>query len=271
MRDLKFAVFALSIISLPVPAVAHEFWIDPVRYVLSTGDRLQANFRVGENFKGATQSYINHRSRRLDVAVGGEIAPVDADMGDRPAVSLRASGDGLTAVVHATSNSTLTYNEFEKFESFVRHKDAEWTIAAHRQAGLPEAGFKEVYSRYAKTLVGVGSAAGADRAFGLLTELVALENPYTGDMQDGIDVLVLYEGAPRSEAQIEVFEQADDMSVRVSTVTTDAAGRATVPVRPGHTYMLDSVVLRRPSAELAATRDAVWESLWANLTFRVPD
>ncbi len=34
--------------------------------------------------------------------------------------------------------------------------------------------------------------------------------------------------------------------------------------------MLDAVVLREPSEALAAERDVVWESLWANLTFAVP-
>jgi hypothetical protein len=33
--------------------------------------------------------------------------------------------------------------------------------------------------------------------------------------------------------------------------------------------MLDAVVMRAPSADLADGRDAVWESLWANLTFSI--
>ena len=56
----------------------------------------------------------------------------------------------------------------------------------------------------------------------------------------------------------------------VFTLKTDAEGRATVPVKPGYRYMLDSVVLREPAPDLAAGRDVVWESLWANLTFAVP-
>ena len=52
---------------------------------------------------------------------------------------------------------------------------------------------------------------------------------------------------------------------------TDSEGRVTVPVKSGHRYMLDAVVLREPSANLAEATGAVWESLWANLTFEVPE
>ena len=65
-----------------------------------------------------------------------------------------------------------------------------------------------------------------------------------------------------------------EVSVRGGTtreVRTDAAGEARVPVLPGRHYMLDAVVLRAPAAELAEARDVVWESIWANLTFAVPD
>jgi len=68
-----------------------------------------------------------------------------------------------------------------------------------------------------------------------------------------------------------VFEKAPDGAVAVSTITTDGDGRALIAVRPGHRYMLDSVVLREPSAEVAEATGAVWESLWANLTFAVPE
>jgi hypothetical protein len=83
-------------------------------------------------------------------------------------------------------------------------------------------------------------------------------------------VRVLYRGAPRADEQVEIFEKAADNSVTVSTVRTDAGGVAVIPVKPGFTYMLDSVVLREPEAALAAELDVVWESLWANLTFAVP-
>ena len=102
----------------------------------------------------------------------------------------------------------------------------------------------------------------------MVTEFVALENPYTGDMTDGFDVLALYEGAPLQDVQVEVFRKAADGTVVITTERTDDAGRATIPVMPGHRYMLDTVILR--PLEVVDEGDASWETLWANLTFEVP-
>lgn len=196
--------------------------------------------------------------------------PVDGRLGDRPALNQVPPGEGLLVVVHETTDNKLTYSEFAKFEKFVTHKDARWTLAAHADRGLPDDGFGEAYSRYAKSLVAVGEGTGQDRAFGLLTELVAGANPYTDDVSNGLPVTLYYEGNPRSDAQIEVFEKAADGTVEITTVRTDRAGQAVIPVKPGHRYMLDAVVLRIPSPALAEAGGVVWESLWANLTFEIP-
>ena len=49
--------------------------------------------------------------------------------------------------------------------------------------------FSEIYTRYSKALVGVGSSIGSDQANNLELELIAKENPYTDDMSDGIEIL----------------------------------------------------------------------------------
>ena len=271
MRLLKSLAICLPALLAPVAALGHEFWIEPQEFQPPNGASVIADFRNGEEFKGPSQSYISQRSRRLDGALGDDITAINPRMGDRPAISIAPEGEGLLVLIHATADSIITYREIEKFEAFVRHKDAVHALEAQVEEVWPADGLREAYSRYAKSLVALGDGAGSDREFGLLTELVALENPYSGDVSDGLDVALFYAGQPRSSAQIEVFERAPDTSVKVSLVQTDDLGRATIPVRPGHVYMLDAVVLRRPTAELAAERNVLWESLWANLTFLVPE
>lgn len=229
-----------------------------------------AELRVGQNFGGASQAYIPHQFRRFDYAYNDQTAPVAGRMGDRPAARIETSSEGLMVLIHATTDLKITWDEFEKFESFVKHKDAEWVLDEHRSEGSSQVDVAEAYSRYAKSLVAVGSGAGSDFETGLETEIVALENPYVDDMADGIDVRVLYQGKPRISEQVEVFEKSEDGEVTVFTLQTDGSGTATIPVKSGHHYMLDSVVLRKPSEELANSRSVLWESLWANLTFAIP-
>lgn len=245
-------------------ANAHEFWVDPEEHLVEADGQIVAHLRVGEMYNGSSYSFIPQRFQRFDYAFGGALSEIDGTVGDRPAVTMDAPGEGLVTLVHATTNSNITWADFSDFEAFLNHKDAEWVLDAHKERGLPEENTTEVYSRYAKSLIAVGSGAGEDVEAGLLTEIVALENPFTGDVSDGIDVRLLYQSQPRVEEQIEVFEKAPTGEVAVFLVRTDENGVATVPVKSGYRYMLDAVVLREGGD------DAQWESLWANLTFAVP-
>ena len=251
-------------------ASGHEFWIDPVEFFVPSGSPVVADIRVGQEYEGPASAWIPQNFRRFEIAQGDEQTPVEGRIGDRPALN-QGVGDGLAVAIHVTTDSRITWSEFQKFEEFVRHKDAAWALADHAARGLPDSGFSEAYSRYAKSLISVGDGAGADQEYGLLTEIVALANPYTDDLSGGVPVRLLYQGAPRADAQIEVFAKDAEGQVTITTARTDADGHAVIPVTPGSRYMLDAVVLREPSEELAAERNVVWESLWANLTFAVPE
>jgi uncharacterized GH25 family protein len=257
------------LLMLAAPVHAHELWIEPLDWQPKVDGRLEADLVNGQLFEGLTLSYLPKWFSRFDVVAGDAVATVEGRMGDTPALGQAVLGDGLHVVVYQSTPSTVDYKEWAKFLKFVAHKDLGDIEIEHRARGLPEADFKEVYTRYSKALVGVGAGAGADKSEGLETELVALDNPYIGGLQ-AIRVQVFYQGAARADAQVELFEKAADDTVVVSLHQTDADGIASLPVRSGYVYMADAVVMRVPSDATAAEYGAVWETLWANLTFAVP-
>ncbi|WP_417524395.1 DUF4198 domain-containing protein [Marinovum sp.] len=260
---------ALGLSTLPLLAAAHEFYIDALAWEVPSNSQLIANLRVGEDFEGPAYSYFPPRIQRFDILMGDNTYPVEGRAGDRPALRMATPENGLAVVVHVTNDTTLTYSDWELFQRFVTHKDWAGLIADHQARGLPETGFRENYSRYGKALIAVGDGAGADREAGLQTEIVALANPYTDDLSDGLPVRVLYQGAPRGDAQVELFAKSPEGEVTVSLLRTDAEGVAVLPVSPGHVYLADAVVVR--PLEPATAEDPVWESLWASLTFKVPE
>lgn len=249
-------------------AKGHEFWIDPVDHVVDPGAPVVANIRVGEAYEGTAFSYIPQRFRRFDIAQDGNVRAVGGTVGDRPAMTLDGQDAGLLTAIHVTGDQHITWSTWEKFVSFLEHKDLTWGLAEHDSRGLSRENVRERYSRYAKSLIAVGDGAGDDLEAGLEVEIVALENPYTGDMSDGINIRALYQGAPLDDVQIEVFRKDANGDVTITTARTDAAGEAAIPVTPGARYMLDTVVLR--PLEVVEDRDPPWETLWANLTFEVP-
>jgi uncharacterized GH25 family protein len=265
MRRLIFLLFLTA-----TPAHAHELWIDPKVYQPALGQPIVAEIFNGENFAGNHLVYLPRLFDRFEIIAEKSQATVKSRLGNRPALSQPSLGDGLHIVVYQSKPDTLKYASFEKFRSFAVHKGVADIEAKHTARGLGREKFTEVYTRFSKSLVGVGGAQGADRRVGLTAELVALENPYTDNTADGVDVQLFYRDVIRAGAQIELFEKAPDGTVLVTLHQTDTQGRATLPVKPGRTYMADAVILRKPDTRHDKL-GAAWESLWANLTFRVPE
>lgn len=267
MRQLLSAALICAISG---PAWAHEFWISPEDYTVDPGTRIKAELRVGSEFSGAGYAYLPKRTSRFELVQDGTVTPVEPRIGDRPALNVDAAEDGLVVVVHETADSDLTYDDWETFTRFFTHKDLTGFPQVHYDRGLPEDPVKEVYRRYAKSLIAVGDGAGQDSPTGLKIEIVARTNPYTDDLSEGMTVEVLLEGAPRVDTQVEVFDRAPNDLIDIRYYRTDAQGQAVFPVEPGHEYMVDSVAMSATDND-DPQAGPVWRSIWANLTFAVPD
>ncbi|MEO1700431.1 MAG: DUF4198 domain-containing protein [Pseudomonadota bacterium] len=272
---LSYTALGLVIPLLASPANGHELWIDPTRFTLPSDNKVSAELRVGENYSGGSSPFLPSRTERLEFYVGKTGIPITGRAGDRPAINFDPEAEGLVIIAYESDVSTVRYRDFEKFKAFVDHKRFAGALDNHRARGLSTDDFVETYSRHAKSLIAVGAGAGSDVEVGMVTEMIALDSPYKGGISDGIRVQVNYLGEPRIGVQVEIYarpsgEGNTSENVSVETVQTDNQGVAVIPVEPGMDYMLDAVVLREPPAERAAIRDAVWDSLWANLTFSVP-
>ncbi|NUH64175.1 DUF4198 domain-containing protein [Sulfitobacter sp. S0837] len=262
--------------ALPLgPVLGHEYWLSPLNYQVENGEKIQADFRNGEEFVGSAYSYLPNRVARFEVFVDGVAQPVDARAGDTPALQIDPPAeDALLVAIMEAKPSTVTYKEWEKFLSFAKHKDFPQAESDHIANQWPQDRFKESYTRHVKTLIAVGRGEGHDMPTGMETEFVVQTNPYSADFAGQMEVILLYQDQPRPKAQIEVFDRAPDDTVSISLHRTDAQGQARIPVTPGHEYLFDAVVLRPVKGvgtgpEVDASKP-LWETLWAALTFRVP-
>ena len=268
MLPLRPFVLAFGL-SMTSGANAHEFWISPEAYLVKPGDQVQAHLRVGQEFKGGSYSFNPRNFTRFDVVTADTLSPAPGRIGDTPALNMKAPEEGLLVIAHETSDFYLTYTEWAKFEKFARHKDFVPLLEDHESRGLPKDRFVEQYSRHAKSLISIGNGQGADKELGLRTEIVALANPYTDEL-GVLPVKVLLDGKPRADVQVELFDKAPDGTVEISLYRTNADGIGEVPIKPGHEYLVDSVTVLPLEAEDTKV-DAVWLSMWASLTFKVPE
>ncbi|MCL7409945.1 DUF4198 domain-containing protein [Marivivens donghaensis] len=262
-------IASLALLLLATPALSHELWLEPLAYQVSSQGRIEANIVNGQNFEGPNLVYLPQRFERFEVISLDLETEVAGRAGDRPALAMDAPTDGLQILVYQSTPTLLNYENWEKFARFVEHKDLGIERADHDARGIPDTNFKETYIRFSKSLVGVADAAGTDRRVGLETEVVALMNPYTDDLSNGFAAQLFYHNDVRANEQVEVFDKAPDGTVTIERLRTDDQGIVTLPVTAGHAYMLDAVVIREPSED--DQTEAVYETLWANLTFAVPE
>ncbi|MGH1425343.1 MAG: DUF4198 domain-containing protein [Pseudooceanicola sp.] len=269
-----FRLFIATLLLLPVldtQLKAHEFWIEPEKYLIAPDSGVRANLRNGQEFNGSDLSWFDRRNVRVENVFAGKVRKITGRAGDIPALQVPAPGSGLMVLVHQSEATLLTYKDWDTVLSFAAHKDFPWFAQRHRTRGLPEDAVTEVYTRFSKSLVGFGGAKGQDQAVGLEVEIVALANPYTDDLGGGLPVKVIYRDTPQPDVQVEAYAKAPDGTVTLTQLRTDAQGQALVPVIAGHSYLIDHVVLREPDPATNYADKAMWESLWASLTFAVPD
>lgn len=253
------------------PALAHEVWLQPQKYQVEKGDAITASIKNGEGFEGIELGWFSGRMELFDKIIQGKRSKLEGRAGDLPAVQGLKTKPGLVVLVYQSRPQTLTYETWEKFLAFIDHKDLSSDLPKKLLPDTADLPPRELYTRHVKSLVAVGHGEGQDENTGLEAEIIALANPYRDDMSAGLPIRVVYQERPRPDIQVELFERAPNGEVSIQKLRTDANGRLVLPVKPGHEYLVDAVVLRPASRDLADQYKVAIETLWAALTFRVPD
>ena len=236
------------------PVTAHEFWIEPHDFSVDANTQIQADLRVGQDFKGDAFPFIPARFAAFKSYDRLGVRAVEGAPGDLPALSLTPEAEGLSIFTYVSAGERIRFREWDKF-------------ARHDARGLPRDDIRELYTRCAKTLVSVGDdATDQDRATGMRLELVAGANPMAVTPGAEMSFTLLWEGEPLADTQVALFRKGENTEAGTRTLTrTDENGQASFTLPAAGTYMAASVHM----IEAPADRNADWQSFWASLTFGV--
>ena len=250
-------------------AQAHDYWMQPKRFVVSAGMPLSVRLLVGDKFvsdiERPFQAKPTLRFQLVSKKTTRDLTKVSKD-GKKPLLRLDAVPPGTHWLVMERDVQHITLKP-EKFTRYLQHENLNAILKARRKTGEDKKPGRERYSRYLKCLIQAGKTRDDTwkRVLKLRLEIVPLTNPAELKPGDTLKVRVLFDGKPLAGTAVFCHHRAGK-KVRTQATNTDKTGMAAITVRGKGTYLVRLVHMRRCNG----CPKSDWESFWAAMTFGVP-
>ncbi len=250
-------------IAVPGGTWAHDFWLEPSTYHPQPGAVVKVRLWVGQNFVGDPLPRQSSMIEQFFVRQAGADEPIGGANNIEPAGFFLANGNATAVIGYRSVGSNIELPP-EKFEDYLRQYGLNAIVSERARRGERTRPGREQFHRYAKVLLtGAGPSAAATQPLGFAYEIVPGDDPTRAG--GPLRARVFYDGKPLAGALVEALWR-DDPKIRLSARSgTDGAFSFELP-RPG-VWLIKSVHMVR--AGFFAKED--WDSLWASLTFEVPE
>ena len=269
----------IAIMLAAVPVAAHDFWVQPARFVTVAGAPLPFTLLVGHGTFRQRWGVDTARVVRFDdvTATGSR---------DRRAVLHTQNGDDDgtlqldapgTHVIVLESKAASSVLPSIRFNDYLRVEGLTTAIAERTRTGRQGSDGREFYSRRAKALIQVTSrgkpAPGGQnpatpvtgqgqvtRPTGLKLEIVPQKNPYELRPGEALPVQILYEGRPLAGATVKL-NNLDFDAEPIAIIRSDADGRASFNVPLRGRWQMNVVWTKVISGNPQADFDTIFSSL----------
>jgi uncharacterized GH25 family protein len=244
---------------------AHEFWLNPDKFIYKRTEEVNIRFLVGENFEGENWKGNNERIKSLQIYYGG----VDDDLS--PFVT-EAAGDSIeysmidegTNMIAFNSNNSFIDLEPSKFEEYLEEDGLTNALEYRKRNNERGCRGREFYQRCAKTLIQIGDIK--DKTFSFATDLVIdiipYSNPYELNNKELFRAKIFYKRSPLPNALIKVWHRINEKTEK-KELRTDSNGEIAFPVTIKGKWMVSTVKMER----LIDNPIADWQSYWGSLTW----
>lgn len=254
----------LALVCLIVPGAAHDLYLLPSAFFVSSGERITVSIHEGDGFPNSESAVSLARLRDTDLITPSAVFNI---------TNLRVQGTTVAAQANIKFRGTLILTartmpnlvelEPQKFREYLTRNGLTEILRQHPrdQAG------RERYSEYAKALI---QSEAADEFFshvvGFMIEIVPEKNPYTLHTGNELPIEVLVRGKPAPDLRVEAERiQAGPVPARLSG-RTDPSGHITIPINGAGKWRLRAVSMHKCEDPTLAD---CWESFSASLTFEI--
>lgn len=257
MSRTRTIAAVLAALLVACPALAHQFWIRPGRFMTEPDAPLRVMLFHGERFEGGVVHRDDAMIERFECVEPEGVSPVKGLSGQSTSYARPSAPGDHILVYRAGPYSNVL--DAEAFHAYLVHEGLDEVIERRESLGERDDPGREVYSRCAKSLVraGGGDAPPRDREVGLPLEIVLLDAAPDGPIR----ARLLFRGRPLSGAKVVAVLEGDPASQR--SARADQSGVVSFEAGVEGVWLLASVHMVR----LEGHGDADWESFWASLTF----
>ncbi len=258
-----FLLFSVLLCSLLI--LAHEFWLQPDKFIYKRGETINLRFMVGENFEGENWSGNRDRVQSLNFYFGGVKDSCRQGLSDKKGDSLQiALYDEGTAMLSFNSTNSFIELDAEKFNNYLKEDGLTEAIEYRKQHNENKKKGRENYQRCAKTILQVGNKT--DKTFkqhtNLLIDIIPYDNPYNVAKDENFKVRIFFNKQPLAHTLVKVWHRQNNKTTQ-TTHTTDKGGEVKFFLTPSGQWMVSTVKMAR----LENDPKADWQSYWGSLTW----
>lgn len=262
---MKKIIFFL-LIHAAVNVAAHEFWIQPDKFIYKRGETVNLRFLVGENYTGDNWSGNRDKVQNLqlyfenvtDKDLGNQLDTVKGD-----SLQLAMLDEGTVMVTLNTKNSFIEL-EGNKFNDYLREDGLTEALEYRIQNNDTLKAGREYYQRSVKTIFQVGSKTtnSCKQKTDLPIDIVPDDNPYSMSRDEDFKVAVFFMGEKLRNTKIKVWHRYEDKLTQHDYMTDDD-GKLKFFYTPQGEWMVSCVKMVR----LPSDTTAEWQSYWGSLTW----
>ena len=262
---MKKPLVTSIVVLLSLVLSAHEFWLEPEKFIYQWNDDINVRFYVGENFEGQNWSGDSSKIQKLDLYYSNVKDDLTTYMTGNPgdSLQLKVLDEGTSMIAFNSTNSFIEL-EPEKFKAYLL-EDGLYNALEYREANREtDRNGREYYQRSVKTLFQIGEPFGATakKETGLPVDILLLDNPYEKQSGDTITAKILFEKNPLPHQLVKVWTRLDQQTRRID-LESDENGMIRFRVERQGTWMISTVRMVRIENDDRAD----WQSYWGSATW----
>jgi uncharacterized GH25 family protein len=256
MKKFITALLVLCVISVS----AHEFWLQPGKFIYKKGETANIKFKVGENWAG-NRSKINFLTFYNNETTKDIANLISDNNGD--SLQLILLDEGTAMVAYNGLNSFIEL-QAEKFNDYLKEDGLKDAIEYRRQHNETDSMSHEFYQRSVKTILQVGKKY--DNTYSLTTKLpvdiIPLKHPYEVKNKQEINFKVLFQQKPLANHLIKIWHRINNKTIFLEKIS-DENGEIKFTVTTKGKWMVSTVQMIRLQKE----NNSQWQSYWGSCTW----